>query len=220
MSDARFPFSATDDILEKYDAFIFDLDGTLYDAKHFKSRVMIQRIIKHSPAEFPRILAEQYARKTMRGRYFESPDALKQERTRLLRSRARFASDKAALEWYESFVLFTAQILSRFYNARPNIKPLLRALKQNKKKIAVFSDYPFVNERLAAIGLEEETKDGTIDTPVSAEELGGLKPAKEPFLKIARLLSCPPDRILLTGDREDTDGKGALLSGMHFAKIP
>jgi FMN phosphatase YigB (HAD superfamily) len=58
-----------------------------------------------------------------------------------------------------------------------------------------------------------------VDIMKSSQELGGLKPAPQLFLKLADQLKIAPEKILVVGDRDDTDGQGAINSGMKFIQI-
>ena len=49
--------------------------------------------------------------------------------------------------------------------------------------------------------------------------LGGLKPYKECFDKVAAMLGLDNSEILIVGDRDDTDGEGARRAGMHFLLV-
>ena len=99
--------------------------------------------------------------------------------------------------------------LEKHFNCRRGTEKLFAFLKEKNIKTAVFSDYAFVPQRMKAIGLE-----GVSDFLFSAEILGGLKPACEPFFKIAKVLGVKAENILVIGDRPDTDGRGALNSCM------
>ena len=79
-------------------------------------------------------------------------------------------------------------------------------------KIAIYSDYPFLKERLEALGLFP----GSAVLLYGPESFGAQKPAPRPFLRIAGDLGAAPEEILVIGDREDTDGLGAFKAGMRF----
>ena len=107
------------------------------------------------------------------------------------------------------------------YSARESVQEIFKKLKSQNIKLAVFSDYPFVKERMEAVGLQVDD----VDIIQSSEELGGLKPAKESFEIIAKKLGFADftknqfKKILVVGDRNDTDGQGARNVGMDFIQI-
>jgi hypothetical protein len=51
------------------------------------------------------------------------------------------------------------------------------------------------------------------------ESFGAQKPAPGPFRIIAGDLGVSPGETLVIGDREDTDGVGALAAGMSFFRL-
>ena len=53
----------------------------------------------------------------------------------------------------------------------------------------------------------------------SCEFAGALKPAPRPFSEIAQYWNLPVDKILVIGDRDDTDGNAARNAGMRFIQI-
>lgn len=204
----------SDGLLSRYKAFVFDFDGTLYDYKHLKINVL-----KNRPLDFFNVKAEGEVRRELKGKWFASPQAFRDEQLRLLRAKRGFPSDESALAWYDEFVWGMIDVLKAKYTARPFARPLLRVLKEAGKTVAVFSDYWHVKERMEAIGLGSEATDGTVDFMTSGEELGGLKPAREAFLAVASMAGCLPSEVVVFGDRDDTDGEGAARAGMGFVKV-
>ena len=106
-------------------------------------------------------------------------------------------------------------ILRKHYHTAPWVQTVIPELRANGRKVVVFSDYGFVQEKLAAIGFRLEWADFLFDAP----SLGGLKPCKEAFAKLCREISLQPSECLMVGDRVDTDGAGARAVGMPFVHI-
>ena len=78
-------------------------------------------------------------------------------------------------------------------------------------RLAVYSDYPFLKERMEALGISYGR------TPLyGPESFGAQKPAARPFIRIAGDLGLSPEEVLVIGDRTDTDGLGAFNAGMRF----
>ena len=118
-----------------------------------------------------------------------------------------------AKEWFYRYYLpDTVRILQRHYQVAPWVEQMVKKLRERGIKVAVFSDYSFVREKLEAIGFEIDWADYLFEAPV----LGGLKPCKESFEKICRTMDVQPSECLMVGDREDTDGDGARSVGMAF----
>jgi FMN phosphatase YigB (HAD superfamily) len=116
-----------------------------------------------------------------------------------------------------------------YYRARAGAAELFAALNaahnahgaiEKQIPFAVYSDYPLVKERLDAIGLSVphdcEVRFPKVYCP---DDFGAQKPAPAPFLRIAKDLGCEPNAVLVAGDRDDTDGKGAEAAGMRYFSV-
>ena len=192
-------------------AVIFDFDGTLYDFKG-----VTKNLLKNlSILSIIRAGKERKLRHIYKGKYFGSSEEFYFSYFQDLAKLCHTTPQKIQ-NWYENVYLEEMiNSLKKNYNFRKNADKVFSILKANKIKTAVFSDYPKVQSRMEAIGFKENTADFLF----SAENLGGLKPSVEPFFKIAEKLDVNPVNILFVGDRSDTDGKGAVSSGMNFIQI-
>jgi FMN phosphatase YigB (HAD superfamily) len=118
--------------------------------------------------------------------------------------------------WYfHIFYPIFIKLIKEKCTLRPQLSALLKKLKERDIKMAVLSDYNFVEERLEALQLELQY----FDVLASNEEYGVLKPSKRPLETIAYKMGIEPAKILMVGDKESTDGAGALLAGMPFVNI-
>jgi len=198
-------------MLEKYCAVIFDFDGTLYDFKGVP-----QKLIMNNPLSLFTIKAERDIRRSMKGIFFGSKENFRKEQSERLCRKSGFKTPESALSWYENvYMKSMISILKNHYTGRDSAEKVFKFLKEKNIYTAVFSDYSFVKERMSAVNLSPDL----CDYIFSAEDLGGLKPAVEPFLKIAEIMKVSPDKILVVGDRDDTDGEGARKAGMDFIQI-
>jgi beta-phosphoglucomutase-like phosphatase (HAD superfamily) len=125
------------------------------------------------------------------------------------------------------------RVLKKYYRPRPGAAELFRLLDSGEKPaagealreappgrnllrgMAIYSDYPCLRERLEALDLAP----GGRTRLYGPESFGAQKPAPGPFLRIARDLGVSPGETLVIGDREDTDGAGALKAGMSFFRL-
>jgi phosphoglycolate phosphatase len=155
---------------------------------------------------------ERRLRKELKGADFQSPEAYYTEFFECLSHRTGKNADVLRAWYFERYMPNMCHILEKKYKARPRALEIFDALKRAGIKYAVYSDYPDVAERLAAVGLPPE-RCGNLYGP---DTFGALKPAKRPFLTIARDLQCTCEDILVIGDRHDTDGDGARSCGMRF----
>lgn len=188
-------------------AAIFDLDGTLYDKSGLAWRLIASQLLC---GRLRMLKCEREVRRELRGRHFASEDDFYDNFF------ARFAKPEFARRWYfEEYMPDMVAILRKHYRIAPWVESTMLELRSNGCKIAVFSDYGFVCEKLKAIGYNLDWADYLFDAP----ELGGLKPSKKSFEKICEEMNVKPSECLMIGDRDDTDGAGARSVGMAFVHV-
>lgn len=198
-------------VLKKYKAIIFDLDGTLYDSSRLPLRLITSEFIEGS---LTKLAAERKVRKEIAGKHYESEYAFYDDFFTRISLKAS-CSKQNARDWYfNNYLHNMVKQLKKHYHAREGLNEFLLSIKQDHK-LVVFSDYSNVLPKLSALKIDTNLFDLTFDGP----KLGGLKPCKESFLYIAEKLGLSPNEILVVGDRLDTDGKGAIDSGMGFIHI-
>lgn len=191
----------------KFRHFIFDLDGTLYDSSRLPVRLIFGDL-RHMML----LKSERTIRRLLKGMPFEGAedyysalfDGISQERR---------VPIEAVRKWYfEGYMPQTVATLKAHYHCRPEVPALFDWIHSRGGKIAVISDYGFVREKLDAIGITE----GMVDYEFEAPALGGLKPCVRTYEKMLEILGLPLEEILMVGDRLDTDGRGAIDSGIEF----
>jgi FMN phosphatase YigB (HAD superfamily) len=203
-------------VLDGIGAIIFDLDGTLYDGGKLVSRLLFNRAIGwFSIIDIWYTWAERRSRKALAGRDFQNVESYYREFFAAMRRRT-FRKTAFLRQWYfERYMPRMNALLKTFYPARQGMGELFKNIDSLGLPRAVYSDYPLVEERLEAIGLDPNSC-GKLYGP---ENFGAQKPAPRPFLVIAQDLGCVPAKVLVVGDRDKTDGKGAAAAGMRFIKI-
>lgn len=198
------------DSLRPFDAVIFDLDGTLYDKKHLP--------VYLADAQFfhlGMLRAERKVRKTLSGMHFRSEDAFYSEFFTRIAVESGHGAEKVR-EWYfKKYLPSMVRVLKKHYRLRPWVQEVMVQLKVRNIPAVVYSDYGAVDEKLQALGFNLSWATGIYSAPA----FGGLKPDPEGFKAIARKLGVEPGRVLVIGDRDDTDGEGARRSGMHFLLV-
>lgn len=192
-------------------AVIFDLDGTLYD-----NTGLPKHIILHSLGHLHMLYAERISRLHMSGRYFGRKGATYDELFKRI-SVITGAKVKDCARWYwEDYMPLQVKMLGRHFHAKPWVKPTLEKLKAQGIKIACFSEYSFIHEKLKALDIDPNMFDLLIDSPTA----GGCKPCRKAFIYVSKKLETYPAHILMVGDREDTDGAGAEAANMQFLLAP
>lgn len=195
---------------ENVKAVIFDFDGTLYCKKNFALKLVFSSLPNAFHMKKDRIIRGQ-----LRGKYFGSGEAYFAEYISRLSKICGMSPEKTA-KWYKEFYIpQITYVLEKHYKAYPESERIFKMLREKSIISVVYSDYCNVAQRMAAVGIDSSLADKLY----SSEELGGLKPAKEPFLQIAKELGVEPENVLVVGDREDTDGQGARDSGMQFILV-
>jgi FMN phosphatase YigB (HAD superfamily) len=201
---------APESLIAKARAFIFDLDGTLFDSRGLAGRLVFAR-----PGDAFVILAERRTRKILSGCDYGSAEAYYGEFFSRMSRMIRGSPEKLRLWYFDRYMPRMYGVLKDHYRLRPGTAGLFEYLTRASVPFAVYSDYPWGRERLSALGLET-AYGGKLYGP---EHFGAQKPAVRPFLTIAQDLNTPPDRTLVIGDREDTDGAGATSAGMGYIGI-
>jgi FMN phosphatase YigB (HAD superfamily) len=203
-------------------AVIFDFDGTLYDYARLPLR-----IIRAAPWDLPRIWAERRTRKKLAGSDFGAAEAYYDEFFSQMAALCRCPAASARDWFFSRYIPRMIRVLKKYYRLRPGAAELFRLLDSGEnpgfgkeprnlpRGIAVYSDYPCLRERMEALGLVP----GERIRLYGPETFGAQKPAPGPFLRIARELGVSPAETLVIGDREDTDGAGALNAGMSFFRL-
>lgn len=196
-------------LLENVKAVIFDFDGTFYD-NHGVGKDLV---LSH-PLNLWRIKSEREVRKSLKNQSFGTKEAYMMEYSKRIASKTTLSVSKAQ-KWYEEKYLnwLTASIGKK--QAYDKVEELITSLKNKGIKVAVYSDYPALKERMKVINLNADLADYIFD----AESLGGQKPAKPLMEKILSEMGVTPDTLLVVGDRVDTDGESAFCIGASFVQI-
>lgn len=195
-------------------AVIFDFDGTLYDFKGLPKNLVFS-----SFHNILKINAVQKVRRKLKGIDFSSSDEYKKEFFKYLTELGRFKNEDNAINWYKNvYMVKMILVLTKKYHKRPDVEKVINILKSKNIKVAIYSDYGMLKERLCAIGLNNDFI-SSIDGIFSSEDFGCLKPAKRGFLEVAKKLNVSPENCLMIGDRKDTDGEGAFSANMQFVEI-
>lgn len=194
----------------KAKAIIFDFDGTLYNSSNLALNLILRSL------DHPLFLKnERKARKFFQGKDFQTKENFYKTFFEYCAKICHTSESIYSTWFFTKYLPLTVKVLNQKYKMRNNTNHLFELLQNKKIPFAIYSDYSFVEEKAKSIGLTNLEK----IQKYSAEEFGCLKPASRGFLEIAKTLKVLPKDCLVIGDREDTDGKGALNSGMQFIQI-
>jgi HAD superfamily hydrolase (TIGR01549 family) len=190
---------------------IFDLDGTLYRMRWFLRPILTLDLFPNS-LRLPRFLK---IRGAFSGLEMDSGDNLMNAICDKLAAKEKCSTTEMKQWIQDKFYPSFVSAMRYFTNSRPAINETLKNIKKCGFKLAVLSDYDKVYERLILLNIDPSL----FDTLTSSESSGALKPSARPFLEIAQAWNLPADKILVIGDRDDTDGEAARCAQMQFMQI-
>lgn len=190
-------------------AIVFDLDGTLYESRHFPLRLILA-----DPLHIGMLGAERKCRKRLCDRHFDKASDYYDALFSLMGRGSKERAERCKKWFYGTYMPLQVKIIHEKFGPRPQLKEFIAILRKRGYKLAVLSDYCFAAEKLAAIGLSEADFDAVWESPA----LGGLKPREEVFLNACKALGTNPVETLMIGDKASKDG-GALLAGLQFIHL-
>ena len=204
---------------ERYDAWLVDLDGTLYTARWVKLAMALElslfgwsalgtlRQFRH---DHETLRQEQSAGAALAVEY-ASPFANQMARTARALGKPVEQVERVVQDW---MFARPCKWIGRF--PRANLLAQVREFKARGGRTALVSDYP------AALKLDGLGARDAFDVIVANGEEHGprrLKPDPEGYLHAAELLGVAPEKCLVIGDRDDADGAAARAAGMGFRLV-
>ena len=176
-------------------ALTFDVDGTLYDTRRQRLRILPQTL------RYPLVLSKfKETVEEMRG---EKVKDFRTELARRLGAKVGVTDMKA--RQVLNHVVFGAWPAS--FSERTPFAGVQATLASVALPRAVVSDYD-ADEKLRRMGLDHGWT-----TVVSCERLGALKPLPDGLIAAAEAMGVEPSQILHIGDRADTDEAMAKAAG-------
>lgn len=203
----------------QYDAWLVDLDGTLYTARWVRLAMAVELALFGWAAvkTLRRFRHEQEAQRAelVAGGQLaithSSPYAAQLARTAEGLGVPVERVERLVQDW---MFVRPKKWIRRF--PRSSLLEELRVFRAQGGKTALVSDYPALHKIRA---LEAEHLFDVI--VASGEEHGPsrLKPDPEGYLRAAQLLAVEPIRCLVVGDRDDADGAAARAAKMAFRLV-
>lgn len=199
----------------KWQAWLVDLDGTLYWALGVKLLMAAELgVLGLHKAQRLRHFRHEHERLRADG----NPNANGADpfREQLERTAQALGLPTAELEAdVRSWMIERPARYLRWFR-RSSLLAEVAAFREQGGRTALVSDYP-ASRKLDALGAR-----ALFDVVVASGEPNGprrLKPDPDGYLRAAAALSVAPARCLVVGDREDADGAAARAAGMAFRRI-
>jgi FMN phosphatase YigB (HAD superfamily) len=200
-------------VTPEHDAWLVDLDGTLYAASPVKMAMLAELSLLGWGVlgTLRRFRAEHERLRRTQAEPLPSPYRLQLERTASALGLAPAVVEANVREW---MLERPGKWLRRF--RRGTLIAELEAFRASGGRLGLVSDYP-ARAKLQAMGCLE-----LFHTVVANGEEGGprwLKPHPDGLLSACARLGVQPERCLMLGDRQDADGEAARRAGMAFRRI-
>ena len=203
----------------EYDAWLVDLDGTLYTARWVRLAMAAELALLGWSAigTLRRFRHEQEAQRAelaagaVLALTHASPFAAQLARTAEALGVPVEHVEGLVQDW---MFLRPKKWIRRF--PRTKLLDEIRAFRAQGGRTALVSDYPAI-QKIRALDAEH-----LFDAIVASGEEHGpqrLKPDPEGYLRAATLLKVEPARCLVIGDRDDADGAAARAAKMGFRLV-
>ena len=197
-------------VLNGVQTVVLDLDGTLYD-KSGLARRMIRRLFWCLPL----LAAERFARRNAHYVQFASEEEFYGFFFATM-ARGHWWTAGMAATWYNDvFMPAMLRLIRRHHHPRKEVMEIVEEAKKQGLKLAIYSDYGCVVEKLEALGIDPQQ----FDLLIAAPELGALKPSEPCARRVMEMLGAKPETTLFIGDRDDKDGQSARNVGAKYLII-
>ncbi len=189
--------------LDHYKLVIFDIDGTLYNQKKLRKRMLLSLISyylfkPHRLFQLNIIRKFRIEREKRKGTVC---DQLETEQYQWVSALTSFPVGKirdVIDEW-----MFQRPLRYLPPTAFSHVPEIFSRLREKKIRLAVYSDYP-TKDKMNALNLSVDLEVASTDPEINA-----LKPAPNGLAYILDHFHIPKERCLFIGDRDSTDGKCA-----------
>jgi HAD superfamily hydrolase (TIGR01549 family) len=197
-----------------YGAVLFDVDGTLYDAKPMR-RAMLRALLVAGlrapwalPGTFKGLQAYRHALEEQREELSEQSGVrIRADQRR--RAAAASGLPEARIEQLASYWMEEKPLPAVARGRRPGLLDFVRELRERGIPMGAFSDYP-VARKLEVLGVAD---DFCVQLDADDARIGALKPSPRGLIVGAELLGVPVERLLYVGDRSEVDAAAAQAAG-------
>ncbi|MDE7268388.1 MAG: HAD family hydrolase [Lachnospiraceae bacterium] len=200
-----------------YDVYLFDLDGTLYYQKPFRIK-MLCTLMKHVLVH-PLSIADMFLIKTYRTVRehweqceaecsFDSQISLDEKQYAYV-AKKKGTTPEQVKRAVELFMLeMPLRVLPLFRDEV--IYALIQKLREEKKTIVIYSDYP-VENKLACLGITANACYTSSDACINC-----MKPDPKGIRVILSTLGCDCADAVMIGDRYEKDGLAAERNNVDY----
>jgi HAD superfamily hydrolase (TIGR01549 family) len=200
---------------DHYDAWLIDLDGTLYWQAPVRM-LMAAELLLLAPHRIPAIRRFRREQELIRRENVATDSAVSPYQLQLERASATIGCSCERLgDIVRSWMEQRPAKWLRLFRQRKLLREI-RDFHAAGGKTAVVSDYP-ARHKLDGMGIaslfDQVVANGEADGPTA------LKPDPAGFLRAAELLRVLPDKCLVIGDRDDADGEAARRAGIAFRLV-
>ncbi len=206
-------FSRSGERVRTFDAWLVDLDGTLYRGLGVKCMMSLELLVLG--ARHARVLQrfrrehERLRRSDARG--YPDPFRAQLQETAAATGYTVAAVERVVIEW----MFDRPGKWLRLFRRRSLLHDIAQ-FRASGGQVAVVSDYP-AERKLRAMRIHT-CFDAVVANGESVMPLA-LKPDPAIVLEAARRLHVAPGRCLVIGDREDADGVAAAAAQMSFRRV-
>lgn len=194
-------------VLNGVQTVVLDLDGTLYD-KTGLARRMVRRLWWCLPL----LVAERFARRNAHYVQFASEEEFYGFFFATMARGHWWTAGMAATWYHEVFMPAMLRLIHRHHHPRKEVMEIVEEAKKQGLKLAIYSDYGCVVEKLEALGIDP----GQFDLLIAAPQLGALKPSEPGARRVLEMVGAQPETTLFVGDRDDKDGQSARNVGAKY----
>lgn len=192
----------------RFRTVVFDVDGTLYDQRALRARMLLMMARASLKAGNIRgYMMLGVFRKVREDLAARDIDDFSLRQYEITAERCGWAVNE--VRDFVSDWMMTRPLAVLPDCAYAGVADLFQALQRRGKAIAIWSDYPAA-EKLAAMALRA-------DIIICSEDAGieRLKPNPMGLLRILSQTGTRPDECLMIGDRADRDGEAAARCGVR-----
>ena len=194
-------------VLNGVQTVVFDLDGTLYD-----KRGLAKRMVRRLWWCMPMLAAERLARRNMHYVQYASEEEFFGAFFHSM-ARGHWWGVNIAAEWYHMVYIPTmVRLIAKYHHPRPEVMEMIEECQRRGLKMAIYSDYGAVPEKLEALHIDPTP----FSLMVAAPQLGALKPSEPCARRVLEMLEAKPETTLFVGDRDEKDGASARAVGAKF----